>query len=103
MLEEVRFLLNFKMDAQSPNLKPFLKARRLDMDNKRGEITCNRCGKTKEVTDYGYEDDQFHKIELVFGYGSNFDTERWNFQLCEDCIIEYVKAFKYQPKKTAYL
>lgn len=73
------------------------------MDNKRAIIICNRCGKTKAITDLGFEEDQFHAIELIFGYGSNYDDEKWNFNLCEVCIVEYVKTFKYLPKKTSYL
>jgi hypothetical protein len=73
------------------------------MDTKRTKITCNRYGITKAITDLGFEEDQFHAVELIFGYGSNYDTEKWEFKLCEECIVEYVKTFKHQPNKKTYL
>lgn len=73
------------------------------MDNKRTEITCHRCGQTKTITKLGYEEDQFHDIELIFGYGSNYDGEKWSFTLCEDCMVEYVNTFKHLPNKSEYL
>jgi hypothetical protein len=67
------------------------------------DIICNRCGKTETITKKGFEEDQFHDINLIFGYGSNYDGEQLSFTLCEDCVVEYVKTFKYQPKKIEYL
>ena len=60
-------------------------------------ITCNKCGKSKEITDFGFEQDEFHSLNLSFGYGSGFDEERWKFDLCESCLVDFVKTFKYSP------
>ncbi|WP_137743412.1 hypothetical protein [Robertmurraya siralis] len=60
---------------------------------------CNMCGKENifEENDDSLNDDTQH-IELHFGYGSKFDMERWSFDLCDDCLIEIVKQFKYVPE-----
>jgi hypothetical protein len=55
--------------------------------------TCNKCGKTTVRT---YSDD-FKTINLDFGYGSRFDGERWIFGLCDDCLEDMVREFKYVP------
>lgn len=36
-------------------------------------------------------------LNLSFGYESGFDEERWKFDLCESCLVDFVKTFKYSP------
>ncbi|MBU5266259.1 hypothetical protein [Virgibacillus proomii] len=66
------------------------------------EITCNKCGKTKTAViiaeKYDFVRDEFHEFLATFGYGSSFDLEYWSFDLCENCLVDIVKTFKYVPK-----
>ncbi|MED3562401.1 hypothetical protein [Bacillus xiapuensis] len=69
------------------------------------KIICNKCGGFHELKENGnwYESDvelfanDIHNISLGFGYGSKFDTEHWNFDLCDNCLEDVIKTFKYVP------
>jgi len=66
-------------------------------------ITCNKCGTTKPIFSpkdpkYKWNEDLFHSFESHFGYGSNFDEEHWKFDLCEDCLVEFVETFIHKPE-----
>lgn len=69
--------------------------------------TCNKCGKEVKVDHEKvceWEDD-IKGFSLSFGYESSFDGERWSFDLCEDCLVNIIKEFKYVPdgfKKDQY-
>ncbi|RST75264.1 hypothetical protein D4T97_008400 [Siminovitchia acidinfaciens] len=67
-------------------------------------ITCNKCGKSKKITGTEHErelqSEAFPTIKLVFGYGSSFDEEIWNFELCENCLVKFVRSFIHPPKIT---
>lgn len=69
-------------------------------------ITCNKCGKQDNLQ--GSEvgklliSDQYHEIELTFGYGSKFDEQIWKFDLCESCVEEFVNTFKHSPEVSEY-
>lgn len=67
-------------------------------------ITCNNCGRehktTGEMNDFDLE--QFQSFEFSFGYGSKRDGEVWEFDLCEDCIVEVTSKFAIQPFVTEY-
>ena len=56
-------------------------------------VTCNKCGKTIEPT---YANDMV-SIYTDFGYESNFDGEKWSFDICDDCLLEIIKTFKHVP------
>jgi hypothetical protein len=68
-------------------------------------VTCNKCGTVRELKNEGnwYETDEdmfasdVHNVSLGFGYGSKFDMESWNFDLCDDCLESVVRSFKYPP------
>ncbi|WP_284035571.1 hypothetical protein [Neobacillus sp. 114] len=60
-------------------------------------ITCNKCGKSKKITDFGFEQDEFHSFNLTFGYESMYDEQRWKFDICESCLVDFVKTFKHAP------
>lgn len=62
-------------------------------------VTCNRCGKsTISVKDeHNFDIDLYHNVGFSFGYGSNFDMERWSFDICEDCLVDFIKTFKHVP------
>lgn len=39
----------------------------------------------------------YQDFSCSFGYGSIFDQDYWQFTLCEDCLIELIKCFKFAP------
>ena len=49
---------------------------------------CNKCGQAKNTT----------HINISFGYGSKFDTEAWQLNLCDDCLEEFVEKCSYTPQ-----
>ena len=63
-------------------------------------IQCDRCGKEVEPED-GITSD-ITTCNLVFGYGSKFDCETWEIDICDDCAEELVASFKNQPKRSPY-
>lgn len=70
-------------------------------------VTCNKCGKSEKLIGPIYEREvdaeAFPTVRMSFGYGSNFDGEIWEFELCEDCLVEFTKAFKHPPNVTKYM
>lgn len=67
------------------------------------EIICNKCGKKVNIMDDLFSNNKMHDFSVRFGYCSNHDGEIWNFHLCEDCIIKFVKTFKYEPDVDGYI
>lgn len=73
-------------------------------------VTCNKCGTSRELKPNGdwYESEEglyandVHNISLGFGYGSRFDMEQWSFDLCDDCLDDVVRTFKYAPDGFRY-
>lgn len=59
------------------------------------KVTCNKCGKSFKP-DFGQD---MQKIELHFGYESKYDTDRWTFDLCDECILDIIKTFKHIPEE----
>lgn len=65
-------------------------------------VTCNKCGKSQELT--GDEWDRqmklckYQSVYISFGYGSKFDMDQWNFEICEECLVEMVRNFKHLPE-----
>jgi len=55
---------------------------------------CNKCGKEikSAVGDFNDCSDYQH-FWFRWGYVSKFDGEVWEFDLCEDCINEFVQTF----------
>lgn len=47
------------------------------------DIICDSCGKSCS-TDYGFE---YMKLNANWGFMSNHDLERWEAQICENCVI----------------
>ena len=64
-------------------------------------ITCNKCGKTTELSkddpNKFYKEYLFQSFSLNFGYGSKFDDETWKFDICEDCLEQFVNTFAIKP------
>lgn len=66
-------------------------------------ITCNKCGKSISLMgtelEREFQANAFQTIHLGFKYGSKFELEHWKFELCEDCLGEFIATFKYPPEK----
>lgn len=54
---------------------------------------CNKCGKEVSPT---YSED-FISFYESFGYNSHFDGERWEWDVCPECLLEWIRTFKYVP------
>jgi hypothetical protein len=65
-------------------------------------ITCNRCGKHEKLTGDEYtrefQTNLYQTFYPAFGYGSKLDMDRWTFDLCEECLIDFVRTFKHLPE-----
>ncbi|WP_340032587.1 hypothetical protein NSQ20_12035 [Paenibacillus sp. FSL K6-1122] len=66
-------------------------------------VRCNRCGEQYENVYCDSErfignwDAMIQSFKFAFGYGSKFDGEYWEFDLCEICLESIFKDFKYVP------
>lgn len=64
-------------------------------------ILCNKCGRKDESRpNPAYEEVQeYLYVDLVGGYGSRFpgDSTRVRFEVCQDCLAEWVGTFKIEP------
>lgn len=64
-------------------------------------VTCNKCGKEEVLTADDYQKEwqanEFQSFSCYFGYGSRYDMESWEFDLCEECLTELIKTFKIVP------
>jgi hypothetical protein len=65
------------------------------------KVICNKCGTTQDLFGEDYEREwqanEFQSLSCYFGYGSRYDMESWQFDLCEDCLTELIKTFKFVP------
>ena len=61
-------------------------------------VSCDRCGRkaTDEIDAQAIE-----PIKIMWGYGSKFDLECWEFDLCDTCLEEITKDIR--VVKTSYL
>lgn len=56
---------------------------------------CNKCGK-EFLNNSSFDwDAQIINFNINFNYGSKYDTETWIFDLCENCLENEIKTFKY--------
>ncbi|MEI3612253.1 hypothetical protein [Pseudogracilibacillus sp. SO30301A] len=61
---------------------------------------CNRCGRSHkhDPDDFGdFTGNLFHRLQTVFGYSSPFDGDLLEFNVCELCLFEILRDFKYRP------
>lgn len=61
-------------------------------DNKLRGVTCNKCGKELTVEE-GYLKEGCFSADFIFGYFSQKDGTRHQFDLCEKCYDEWIKTF----------
>lgn len=62
---------------------------------------CSKCGKTEsygsEDEDAWLKDEGWHKISLGrMGYGSSLDGSDVNFELCDECLCDYISTFAHK-------
>lgn len=57
------------------------------------KVQCNCCGKDIATDKFGYTSD-YLSVEKKWGYGSIFDNEIHNFDICEDCYKKMISKFK---------
>jgi hypothetical protein len=73
-------------------------------ENELCEITCNKCGKSFEVTPgHGAHDESgdpvaFTRIKTSFGYGSTRDGNTYYADICETCRDAFADTFKIPPQ-----
>jgi hypothetical protein len=60
-------------------------------------LTCDCCGKVSDDENIWASDIETWKHE--FGYGSKFDTSKWSFELCDNCIEKWTNTFVHSPQK----
>lgn len=65
--------------------------------DKLASITCNKCGKTATQNLEHDQEYMFQSVSLSFGYTSKFDEEIWNFDICDDCLEQFVDTFAIKP------
>lgn len=58
-------------------------------------VRCNKCGAEFKYPHVG----QATRVSVDFGYGSKFDGDRWEFDLCDDCFESWTKDFVYPVGK----
>lgn len=56
-------------------------------------IKCNCCGNEIPSDKFGYTSD-YLSITKKWGYNSDFDNEKHNFDICENCYKEIISKFK---------
>ena len=56
-------------------------------------ITCNRCG----ISDENIDSSNIETWSHNFGYGSKFDTDIVEFELCDVCYSEIIDNFIHKP------
>ena len=61
-------------------------------------MICNKCGKEVPHTEeWNPEFDNFQSFDIIFGYGSELDGTEQDFDLCDSCMVEFIKSFKIEP------
>ncbi|MHB8065093.1 MAG: hypothetical protein ACYDG2_21165 [Ruminiclostridium sp.] len=58
-------------------------------------ITCNNCG--KKFKEEGFDPawaNTIHSFSIDFGYHSKHDGDNLQFDLCEQCLEQFIKKFK---------
>ena len=61
-------------------------------------LKCNRCSKDGyELWNPDSEGVYLHELITEAGYGSDYDNEEINIHLCDKCLSEVLKDFKFNP------
>ncbi|PLR72183.1 hypothetical protein [Bacillus sp. UMB0728] len=63
------------------------------------KVICNKSGREIQLEN----DDEWvgrnliHSFSVNFGYGSDFDMDTWEFDLCEDELLNFLRTLKVRP------
>ena len=80
-------------------MKKYKEVKEIIKTKKLKKIICNSCGKTETKKDNEHFElmPSITNIKISFGYGSKFDTELHEFDLCDECYEKIISKFKYKP------
>jgi hypothetical protein len=60
------------------------------------EIVCDCCGKVNVCDDFQVTGD-ITSFSVIPGYGSMYDSETWELDICDECMVSWIKTFKHKP------
>ena len=63
------------------------------------KIVCNKCGK-EILVENGVAEADMLSVQKRWGYFSNKDNDVHEFDLCEECYIEFLNSFIIEAEKT---
>ncbi len=58
------------------------------------DVVCDSCGKSCD-TEYGFE---FMQMSATWGFDSKKDMQKWDAQLCEECVDKHMGFVKFQKQ-----
>ncbi len=61
-------------------------------------IVCNKCGRHITKDRFGYHE-EYLTVDKQWGFHSDFDGERHEFDLCVNCYGEIIRDFKIKCRK----
>jgi protein-arginine kinase activator protein McsA len=62
---------------------------------------CNKCGKEYFMSMYdndNYFYNNMHNVTIPFMYGGDIQDSLWKFDLCSECLKEFVETFMHKPE-----
>lgn len=79
-------------------MREYRETKKVEKQIEEVSAACNKCGKKfeKNKSDLCW-DAQLHNFGVSGGYGSEYDMESFDFDLCEECVNELVKTFMIVP------
>ena len=78
-------------------MKDIEKVQEFKFSYKIKKILCDKCGKEGFIDNNGMIFPYMHNIEFSVGYGSDYDGDTIQFDLCDECLTEFMKSFKHKP------
>jgi len=72
-------------------MRTYLKKRRSRVELELNEVLCNCCGHAFECLDVG-----MIPFKMFLGYGTEFDLEEHDFDLCNNCYKTFINSFLYR-------
>ena len=77
-------------------MKKFKETEHVTVQEECIEVQCNSCGKTIKGQDKIAWSD-ITGVRVSFGFGSVYDMETWEFDLCDHCLADITSKFKIPP------
>jgi hypothetical protein len=57
------------------------------------DVTCDSCGKSCKTIHGSFE---YMTLDAIWGYGTKKDMEKWEAQICEQCVDEKMKFIVFE-------